>query len=238
MRKQFKASIFLFLVFLIAFGIACYLYLDNVTSQIELKNGQIAQLEKIDKLNKKINADKDRIILLQEESIAAIQKRVDSLGKKRGNENIIGFNYGNKSISVEEFLTIFNSTYRENEENKATIAALRKNFGVSYNPAGNNKLVLAIDSNSIINEYAASIKAQNNSIISLNKRVDTLLEKEFILNFLQRRYHIPYTFDGKTITMPYNKLDTLLEVYPLIKDRIRRDDKKGTIWIKGLYRGL
>lgn len=128
--------------------------------------------------------------------------------------------------------------YRENEENKATISALRKNFGISYNPAGNNKLVLAIDSNSIINEYTALIKTQNSTISNLNKRVDTLLDKEFILNFLQKRYHIPYTFDGKTITVHYNKLDTLLDVYPLIKDRIRMDDKKGTIWIKGLYKGL
>jgi hypothetical protein len=233
MKKYSKALNFFFWIILIALGISCYSYTENLISLIKLKDKQIASLKEIDKVNEKLNADKDKIIRLKEESITTIQNRIDSLERNNGHENVTGFIYDNKSISVEELLTMFTKIHRENEINKAIIAELKKKFGITYNYA-DNKLILAVDSSSMINKFNSITKEQNALLMTLNKRVDTLLDKEFVLNTIQARYHIPYTFDGKTISFKYNKFDTLLDIYPLIKDRIIIDDKKGTIRIKGL----
>lgn len=232
MRAYIKFILFLLIIFVLSLSIFCFNYTKHLSSQLLSKTKQLEKAEQINKYEKKINTNNAEIIQLQKEMISRKDRQIQDLtSNTQKHSSPAGFTYGNKSISTEELLTIFNNTYKENEHNKAVIAAFKKHYGVSTSRSTGNSFNISIDSNST---FKTSEQANLDKIKKLVKRIDSLEDKEFILNFIQKRYRIPYKFDGKTISISYNKLDSLLDIYPLIKDRIRLDDKKGKIWIKGL----
>jgi hypothetical protein len=232
MKAYSKFLVFILIICAFSAAIFCFHNTQHLSSQLYSKTKQLEKAEQINKYEKKINANNSEIIALHKSIVSRKDRQIQELTSNNQKQaSSTGFTYGNKSISTEELLTIFNNTYKENEHNKAVIAAFKKHFGISSTQPAGNSFGISVDSNSV---FKATELSHLNKIIKLTKQIDSLEDKAFILSFIQKRYQIPYKFDGKTISISYNKLDSLLDIYPLIKDKIRIDDKRGKIWIKGL----
>ena len=234
MKSYTRFIFFLALVFLILSSVLVYYYAKHISSQLQLKQSQIDKLKSIEILTNKININNNEIIKNQQRLIHRKELQIDILKQDNQKPEVAGFTYGDKSISTEELLTIFNNTFKENEQNKAIIIAYKKNYGIGIKKSSGNVLSLDIDSSSIITRYKLSEQKKIDIIKKLIKSNDSLENKSFILDVIQKRYNIPYKFDGKNISISYNKLDSLLDIYPLIKHKIKINERNGKIWIKGL----
>ncbi|OKS84917.1 hypothetical protein [Mucilaginibacter polytrichastri] len=221
------------LAFVILLG---FVALDR-KKQIEEKQSNITRLDSILKLNDRILKNKDSIIILKDKMINACNSNVKNLTSKPTSESqrVTGFTFGDKNISVEELLKITNNTLKENITLKKDVElatfklkVIKDKFGLSYKDT-TNKIILEDNPKSLLNKTSTlntQVGKLNNQIDSL--KADLTLNKA-ILDLIQKNYNIPYTIKGGTITIHYNKLDTLTDIYPLIKKRIRI--KNGKIWL-------
>jgi hypothetical protein len=221
------------LAFLILLG---YVAFDR-KKQIESKQANIAKLDSLLYLNNKLLKSKDSIIFLEDKRIDACNLNVKNLTSTtiQENQKVTGFTFGDKHISIEELLKITNSALKENISLKKDIElkdfklkVIKDKFGLSYKDT-TNKIVLEDNPKSLLNKTSTL----NNQVGKMSNQIDSLKDElslnKTILSLIQRNYHIPYTIKGNTITIQTNKLDSLLDVYPLIKKRIKY--KNGKVWI-------
>ncbi|WDF54613.1 hypothetical protein [Mucilaginibacter sp. KACC 22063] len=228
--KGLLIGFFCLLAFVILLG---FVALDR-KKQVEEKQANITRLENLIKLNDQILKNKDSIITLKDKMINACNSNVKSLMSKP-NQAITGFIFGDKHISVEELLKITNNTLKENitlkkqlELANFKLKVIKDKFGLFYKDT-TDKIILEDNPKSLLNKSSTlniQIGKLNNQIDSL--KTDLAINKA-ILQLIQKNYNIPYTVKGETITIHYNKLDTLIDIYPLIKNRIRI--KNGKIWL-------
>lgn len=215
--------------------LSLYLYSErlNLESDISIKEGQILKLIKINRVNSGIISSQDSIASLKDSAIANLKMQLKILGKLPMQVNYTGFSLGEKTISATELLTLFNKVYKENETNKQTLQILNKQFGVTYS-SDDRTITTSYDSTSVISKLEISEKEKIKTIRDLEKKNDELEIKAIALGLIQKRYNIPYILEGSTIRIPDNKIDTLIDVYPLIKNRIKYDKNKKQVWIRGL----
>lgn len=228
----FVGFFFCLLAFVILLG---YVAVDR-KKQIETKQANISKLDSLLSLNDNILKNKDSIIFLKDKMIDACNRNVKNLTSSTAeNQKITGFTFGDKHISVEELLKITNSTLKENIALKKEIQSkdfklkvIKDKFGLAYKDT-TDKIVLENNPKSLLNKTSSL----NTQVGKLSTQVDSLKDElsinKTILSLIQRNYNIPYTVKGNTITIQTNKLDSLLDVYPLIKKRIKY--KNGKVWI-------
>jgi len=232
MRKKPELLFFGLLLFTVGICIYGYLQERNFLEAIDLKKKQIEDLSKIVKENEKILITKNQLIELKSKMLLNQERQLEILNKKSNEVSYAGFTYGDKTISTEELLTLFNKTYKENEHNKFIISSIKKNFGISYNSINERVIQSEIDSNSVISKLELSNMEKLKVINKQVKELNDLYIKETALKLIEKTYNVTYKVNGKMVSIPDNRMDTLLMIYPLIKNRIRTSDRK--IWIKGL----
>ena len=170
---------------------------------------------------------------MKDKIIVNLKMEIKGIGKLPMEGTQTGFSLGDKTISVTELLTTFNTIYKENETNKQILKIFHERFGVTY--SANDKIITtSYDSTSIINKFKLSEKSRIKTINDLERKNEELQINAAALRLIQKQYNIPYLLEGTTIRIPDNKIDTLIDVYPLIKNRIRYDKDKKRIWIRGL----
>jgi hypothetical protein len=231
--KYFFAFIFIFLFCAV---VVLSVFCINEIKIIVEKYKNIATFKDIQKANDKLSASKDSLIKLNDRMLADCDANIKNLTKANtGASKVTGFTFGDKHISVEELLKITNNALKENISLKKDIEAkdfklkvIKDKFGLSYKDT-TNKIVLEDNPKSLLNRTSTL----NNQVGKLNNQIDSLRSElglnKTILSLIQRNYNIPYTIKGNTITIQNNKLDSLLDVYPLIKKRIKY--KNGKVWV-------
>jgi len=233
MTKVLK--IFLTIIILGLVMLAIYIYMENINmyNQALIKEKQISQLIKINRVNSKIIKDQDSIGKMRDNTIRTLNMKLNVYNDFPSKVSYSGFSLGDKNISTTELLSLFNKIYKENETNKLTLQILKKQFGITYSFDAKS-IVTSYDSTSVISKLKKSEKENNKTISDLQKSKIELEIKAKTLQFIQRKYNIQYQIEDNIIRIPENKIDTLLDVYPIIKNRIKYDRDKNKVWIRGL----
>jgi len=231
MKRGTKYFFVLIFILLLVTTITLVFWGVNQAKLIEEKSKNIETLKDIQKINDKVSGSKDSIIKLDERMLADCYKNLTKANS--GSSKTNGFMFGDKQISVEELLKITNDALKENIALKKDmrikdfkLKTIKEDFGLSYKDT-TNKIVLESNPKSLLDrsiKLTKQVGKLNNQIDSLQDALDL---NRTILNLIQRNYHIPYTLKGNTITIQRNKLDSLLDIYPLIKKSIKY--KKGKV---------
>jgi hypothetical protein len=233
MRRLLDILLVVILLSLTMKSVSLYRKNLNLDGSIVLRENEISKLKKINVVNSKIIAAQDSITLIKDKTVANLKMEVRAISKLTTQVNHTGFSLGSKTISVTELLTMFNRIYKENETNKQILQILNKRFGITY--SSDDKIITtSYDSTSIINKYQLSEKQKIKIIRDLERKNEELETKAAALRLIQKQYNIPYLLEGNMIKIPDNRIDTLIDVYPLIKNRIKYDKERKHIWIRGL----
>lgn len=205
------------------------LYTANQTKAIESRDGNIATMKRLQKINDQVTLAKDSLLQLNEQLLKACNSQIQRIYKNKPDQsNVTGFSFGDKHISLEELLKITNSALKENQQLKRDMVVkdfklktMKEKFGLSFKDT-TNRIILEDNPSSLLIRID-NLQNRNDSL-----KADLDLKKR-ILGLIDRNYHIPYSIKGGTITILDNRLDSLLDVYPLIKKRIRIKD--GKVWL-------
>lgn len=201
----------------------------NQDKTLRDKDQTISTLKHLQTVNERVSSKKDSLLKLNDLMIQNCTGQVQHLLKSgTRNPTITGFSFGDKNVSVEELLKITNNALKENQLLKHDLfmkdfklRTMKDKFGLSFKDT-TNSITLEDNPSSLLTRIE-KLQSRNDSL-----RRDLELKKR-ILDLIDRNYHIPYTVKGGTISIHENKIDSLLDVYPLIKKRIRIKD--GKVWL-------
>ena len=232
MNKVISLLFFFVFVALIALSIIVIVENFNLRKEIYQKEKNISSQDSLIKINSKIIKLKDDIIYTNDQIINDRNRLIKELNKRKETP-YTGFTFGNKSITLTELLKITNQTLKDNivlrsdsVKSILQLKAIKEKFGIAYKETDDKKAyVLENSENSLL-------KKTKEKEIKINELENKISNMQIGLDFIKKRFGISYTDTGDKISIPYNKIDTLLWIYPLIKDKIKVDKKTGDVYLK------
>jgi hypothetical protein len=239
MRKVSTLITTLAIVMLI--GLCAGFFFENrdLVTAVQNKNENIAKQDSLLKLDAKLSEEKSDIIKSDKATINSLARQIKDLEQK-DNPNYTGFTFGNKSISLKDLFSITNRALKENislrsdsVKMRQQLRLMKERYGLAFKETEDKKFIVPDNTEKSLianlTEKERKIDEQTTKINDLENRSNVM---KIALELIKKHYNITYVESPGKISVPNNRIDTLLIIYPQIKDKIRINKKTGAIYVK------
>ena len=233
MKSRF---VYIYIVILIILASLFVGYVVNEHNQQEI-NSKEAEIKGLKKAIGNYQANNKELLGLNEKLEAELEKA----NVVREKTSITGFTIGDKSISTEKLLEIFNSTLGENiklqteiNRKESLLNFVRKTYGLKIEDSGREYSVSVKDTSVIKDVIKQSVQLET----QVNNLSDELDRNKYLLKFIEDSYGLKgsYTINEKHTNykltiLPSTKIDSALRIYPYYKHKLFKN-KKGEWMVK------